>query len=140
MHTDHTLDRRAAVNKRKTLASVTRRCMAGLVTITLCLLCAPALAVDGCLVLLCFAAPNWRAVPQCVPPIRQVLRDLARAKAFPTCAMAGAGNSAQHSWARAPSHCPPQYTRERETTPARSRLPSTARLSPKPGGPWPGTR
>lgn len=115
MHTDHTLDRRAAVIKRKTPASVTRRCIAGLLTITLCLLSAPALAVDGCLVLLCFAAPNWRAVPQCVPPIRQVLRDLARGKAFPTCAMAGAGNSAQHSWARAPSHCPAQYTRERDT-------------------------
>jgi hypothetical protein len=33
-------------------------------------------AVDGCLVLLCFAAPNWKSVPQCVPPIRKVLRDL----------------------------------------------------------------
>lgn len=30
----------------------------------------PARAVDGCLVLLCFAAPSWRAIPQCVPPIR----------------------------------------------------------------------
>jgi hypothetical protein len=68
-------------------------------------------AVDGCLVLLCFAAPNWRAIPQCVPPIRQVLRDLARGKAFPTCAMAGAGNSASHAWANAPGYCPPQYTR-----------------------------
>ena len=35
-------------------------------------------AVDGCLVLLCFAAPSWRSIPQCVPPINQVLRDLAR--------------------------------------------------------------
>ena len=51
----------------------------------------PAAAVDGCLVMLCFAAPNWRAIPRCVPPIRQVLRDLARGKAFPTCAMAGVG-------------------------------------------------
>jgi hypothetical protein len=67
-------------------------------------------AVDGCLVLLCFAAPSWRAIPQCVSPIRQVLRDLARGKAFPTCAMAGAGNSANHSWASAPDFCPPQYT------------------------------
>jgi hypothetical protein len=71
-------------------------------------------AVDGCLVLLCFAAPNWRAIPQCVPPIRQVLRDLARGKPFPTCAMAGAGNSASHAWAHAPSYCPPQYTRIHE--------------------------
>ena len=71
----------------------------------------PARAVDGCLVLLCFAAPSWRSIPQCVPPIKQVLRDLARGKAFPTCGMAGAGNSASHSWASAPSYCPPQYTR-----------------------------
>jgi hypothetical protein len=69
-------------------------------------------AVDGCLVLLCFAAPSWRAIPGCVPPIRQVLRDLARGKAFPTCAMAGAGNSASHRWASAPGFCPPQYTLE----------------------------
>lgn len=68
-------------------------------------------AVDGCLVLLCFAAPNWRSIPQCVPPIRQVLRDLARGKPFPTCSMAGAGNSASHAWASAPGYCPPQYTR-----------------------------
>lgn len=71
----------------------------------------PARAADGCLVLLCFAAPNWRAIPQCVPPIREVLRDLARGRSFPTCSMAGAGNSATHAWARAPGRCPPQYTR-----------------------------
>ena len=68
-------------------------------------------AVDGCLVLLCFAAPSWRSVPQCVPPIKQVLRDLARGKSFPTCGMAGGGNSATHAWASAPGYCPPQYTR-----------------------------
>lgn len=68
-------------------------------------------AVDGCLVLLCFAAPSWRSIPQCVPPIRQVLRDLARGKPFPTCGMAGGGNSASHAWASAPGYCPPQYTR-----------------------------
>lgn len=68
-------------------------------------------AVDGCLVLLCFAAPSWRSIPQCVPPIKQVLRDLARGKPFPTCGMAGGGNSASHAWASAPGYCPPQYTR-----------------------------
>jgi hypothetical protein len=68
-------------------------------------------AVDGCLVLLCFAAPNWRSIAQCVPPIRQVLRDLARGRSFPTCDLAGSGNSASHAWAIAPSYCPPQYTR-----------------------------
>jgi len=71
----------------------------------------PARAVDGCQVLLCFAAPSWRAVSQCVPPITQVLRDLARGRAFPTCSMTGAGNSASHAWANAPEFCPPQYTR-----------------------------
>jgi hypothetical protein len=67
-------------------------------------------AVDGCLVLLCFAAPSWRAIPECVPPIRQVLHDLSRGKPFPSCGMAGAGNSASHAWAAAPHLCPPQYT------------------------------
>ncbi len=81
---------------------------------TLAGMAAPARAVDGCLVLLCFAAPSWRAIPQCVPPIRQVLHDLARGKPFPTCGMAGAGNSASHAWARAPRFCPPQYTRVHE--------------------------
>jgi hypothetical protein len=70
---------------------------------------APALAVDGCVVLLCFAAPNWGAIPQCVPPIRQVLRDLALGRPFPVCAMSGAGNSAANQWASVPDNCPPQY-------------------------------
>lgn len=72
---------------------------------------APARAVDGCKVLLCFAAPSWRDIPECVPPIRQVLHDLARGKPFPTCAMSGPANSASHQWSSAPAYCPPQYTR-----------------------------
>ncbi len=115
MHADHTLDRRAALAKRKNVSPVTCRWVALTVAVPLCLLSAPAIAVDGCLVLLCFAAPNWRAVSQCVPPIRQVLHDLARGKPFPICAMAGAGNSANHAWASAPGNCPAQYTREHET-------------------------
>jgi hypothetical protein len=75
----------------------------------------PAQALDGCLVLLCLAAPNWRAIPQCVPPITQLLHDLAHGHPFPTCAMAGPGNSATHQWASAPGNCPPQYTRANET-------------------------
>lgn len=71
-------------------------------------------AADGCTVLLCLAAPSWRAIAQCVPPVRQVLRDLARGKAFPTCAMAGTSNSASHNWAVAPEFCPPQYTRSHD--------------------------
>lgn len=73
---------------------------------------ASAHAVDGCVVLLCLAAPSWRAIPECVPPVRQLLRDLARGKAFPTCAMAGEGNASSHTWSNAPSFCPPQYTRQ----------------------------
>ena len=46
-----------------------------------------------------------------MPPIREVLRDLARGKGFPTCSMSGPGNSANHKAARAPEFCPPQYTR-----------------------------
>ena len=46
-----------------------------------------------------------------VPPIRQLFRDLARGRGFPTCAMSGAGNSSSHAWASAPAFCPPQYTR-----------------------------
>jgi hypothetical protein len=71
----------------------------------------PAFAQRGCLILLCLAAPNWRAVPQCVPPIRQLLRDLSRGRPFPTCPMSGAGNTARNQWAYAPGNCPPQYTR-----------------------------
>lgn len=67
-------------------------------------------AADGCLVLLCFAAPSWGAIPQCVAPIREVLRDLALGRPFPTCGMSGAGNAAHHHWASAPGYCPPQYT------------------------------
>lgn len=95
--------------KRNSLAPT----LAGLGPLALVLaLLAPsaARAVDGCLVLLCFAAPSWRAIPQCVPPIRQVLHDLARGKPFPSCGMAGAGNSASHAWSAAPQFCPPQYT------------------------------
>jgi len=71
---------------------------------------APAIAVDGCLVLLCFAAPSWKGILQCVPPIKQVLKDLAHGKGFPTCGLAGPANVAQHKWSSAPGHCPPQYT------------------------------
>jgi hypothetical protein len=70
---------------------------------------APARAADGCTILLCLAAPSWRAIAQCVPPIRQLLRDLARGRAFPTCGMGGSGNSSDHTWSHPPNHCPPQY-------------------------------
>jgi hypothetical protein len=71
-------------------------------------------AADGCLVLLCLAAPSWRNIPQCVEPVRQVLRDLARGRPFPSCSMSDAGNSASNQWSSAPGFCPPQYTRSVE--------------------------
>jgi hypothetical protein len=76
-------------------------------------------AVDGCQVLLCLAAPSWRSISQCVPPITQLFHDLARGKPFPICAMAGPGNTSSHAWSSAPSFCPPQYTRvvERQNGP-----------------------
>lgn len=89
-----------------------RRCAPGAVTLLVATLsCTSAHAVDGCTVLLCLAAPSWRAIEQCVPPVRQVLRDLARGKPFPACTMAGSGNTASHAWSAAPDFCPPQYTR-----------------------------
>lgn len=92
--------------KRRTRLAATTALAAALTVTT-----PAAHAVDGCLVLLCFAAPSWRAIAQCVSPVRQVLRDLARGKVFPSCGMSGAGGSAGHEWAEAPRFCPPQYTR-----------------------------
>ncbi len=111
MEANNTLDRPCRAAKRNILARISAML---LVFAALFGASQPARAVDGCLVLLCFAAPNWRAIPACVPPIKQVLRHLARSKPFPTCSMAGGGNSASHAWASAPSHCPPQYTQVSE--------------------------
>lgn len=74
----------------------------------------PARAADGCLVLLCLAAPSWHTVTQCVDPVRQALRDLSRGRPFPSCPMPGTGNGAANQWSSAPAFCPPQYTRSRE--------------------------
>jgi hypothetical protein len=74
------------------------------------MLSTPAGAVDGCLVLLCLAAPSWGAIAQCVAPIVQVFHDLMRGKPFPTCGMSGPGSSGANQWAYAPDNCPPQYT------------------------------
>ena len=64
-------------------ASVLRIVLACMLGFTLVASPRPAQAADGCQVLLCFAAPNWRAIPQCVPTINQVLRDLALGRGFP---------------------------------------------------------
>lgn len=71
-------------------------------------------AADGCKVLLCLSAPSWRQIPQCVPTIEQLHRDLARGRPFPVCEMAGAGNGSGLEWADPPANCPPQYTRRTE--------------------------
>jgi hypothetical protein len=99
-------------NNAAQVASRTLRNAASAALMALLSFCmTPALALDGCKVLLCLAAPSWRAIPECVQTITQMYRDLARRKPFPTCAMTGAGNSARHAWASAPDYCPPQYTR-----------------------------
>lgn len=87
-----------------------RWCAVGVALAALASVPATAHAVDGCLVLLCLAAPNWRAIPECLPPVKQLFRDLAKGKAFPSCGMSGSGNSASNAWAVAPTFCPPQYT------------------------------
>lgn len=58
---------------------------------------APAMASDyGCRVLLCLANPAGpTAVAQCVPPINQLWRDLARGRAFPSCDQARPAYAAQ---------------------------------------------
>ncbi len=81
-----------------------------LIAVSAAIAASSAAAVDGCEVLLCLAAPNWRSVSPCVPTVTQVLRDLARGEPLPSCAMGGSGNSANHTWSAAPEDCPPQYT------------------------------
>ena len=43
----------------------------------------PARAADGCLVLLCLAAPSWSSIAQCVDPVRRSVHDLAHGRPFP---------------------------------------------------------
>lgn len=107
----------ASASAGPTRASRARK--ASLLAAVACLSCgaivpAPARAVDGCLVLLCLAAPSWQNIAQCVDPVRQVLSDLAHGRPFPSCPMAGATNSASNQWSNAPALCPPQYTRSYE--------------------------
>ena len=67
---------------------------------------APAHAVDGCQLLLCMAG-SWQNISQCVPTVRQALRDVARGRAWPTCSMGG--DSASGNQYVAPVQCPEQY-------------------------------
>jgi hypothetical protein len=110
MFVEGTLNRTGAAVKPATAARCNAALSSAALASVLMLAPTPARALDGCLVLLCLAAPSWRAIPQCVPPITQLFRDLARGRPFPSCGMAGAGNSARHAWAHAPDFCPPQYS------------------------------
>ncbi len=116
MHTLATLDPVSGPAKRADLGRRSALPYALAAFVTLVCNCPAAHAVDGCTVLLCLAAPKWSAIPQCVPPIRQLFHDLARGRSFPTCKMSNAGNSsngnttASNAWAQAPTLCPPQYT------------------------------
>lgn len=117
MHSETNVDRPQAAAKRGnaigtgSLPMIVTHALGLLLAAAVALVPTPARAVDGCLVLLCVAAPSWRAIPQCVPPVQQLFKDLAKSKPFPTCSMSGAGNSANHAWSSAPAFCPPQYTR-----------------------------
>ena len=71
-------------------------------------------AVDGCLVLLCFAAPSGSRSRSACRRFGKCFGIWLGARRSPTCGMSGAGNSARHAWARAPGNCPPQYTRVHE--------------------------
>jgi hypothetical protein len=72
----------------------------------------PALAVDGCKLLLCMAG-NWRQIAPCEPTVRQALRDVARGRGWPQCAMGGNSDTA-HEFV-APVNCPEQYRTEQVT-------------------------
>jgi hypothetical protein len=117
MHSATNVDPSSAAANRgnakcnRSLAALVKHALGLLLAAAAVLHSTPARAVDGCLVLLCLAAPSWRAIPQCVPPVQQLFKDLAKGKPFPTCSMSGAGNSANHAWSSAPAFCPPQYTR-----------------------------
>ena len=116
MHKHETLDSVSAPAKRAEFKLKCHLCISLVTFGALSSECPAAHAVDGCTVLLCLAAPKWSAIPQCVPPIRQLFHDLARGRSFPTCKMSygGSGNSgnnnASNAWAQAPALCPPQYT------------------------------
>ena len=84
------------------VSSITARC-AGLMLIAVGLLPLPARAIDGCLLVLCQGSPDWRLIPECVPPMLKALDDLARGIPFPPCASAealGAGQLPDSGWRR----------------------------------------
>lgn len=56
-------------------------------------------AADGCKFMLCMGAPNPMGVKECVSTIKDVLRDLRKGRAMPTCSLVDGTNSkASGSW------------------------------------------
>lgn len=72
-------------------------------------------AADGCKVLLCLAAPSWRNIAECKPPVEEAMHELEMGHPFPGCPMSSDGNQATHQWAAPPAYCPPQYAHAVET-------------------------
>lgn len=73
----------------RTVSAVSRRFVIGVFLLSGWVCTAqPAQALDGCLLYLCQGAPDWRDIPECVPPMQQALDDLARGIPFPPCASA----------------------------------------------------
>lgn len=56
-------------------------------------------AADGCKFMLCMGAPNPMGVKECVSTIKDVLRDLRKGRAMPTCSLVdGTDSKASGSW------------------------------------------
>lgn len=79
--------RQAGTQGFQFVSSITARC-AGLLLIAVGALPLPARAIDGCLLVLCQGALDWRVIPECVPPMLKALDDLERGIPFPPCAPA----------------------------------------------------
>ena len=98
------------IDRPHRLAVTLKIAAAALTVTTVGLIGVPARAADGCLAMLCLAAPSWSSIQQCVATVESVLNDLAHGRPFPSCDMAGAGNNATLEWSNPPTFCPPQYT------------------------------
>jgi hypothetical protein len=65
----------------------------------------------GCKVLLCASSPNWRAVPECHPPMYKLMACLSAWKpcSFPTCPEGGSGAPGYVPFENCPSGSQPAY-------------------------------
>ena len=70
----------------------------------------PAASSDlGCQFMMCIAG-NWRAVAECHPPVKTVLRGLARGRPIPACPMQGDGGTHAINQSTSIVGCPSIYT------------------------------